>query len=191
MEKDRYGKIVDFVHMLINTSYGGKKNLQIVDATCGNGFDTLFLCKIAGTTGHVAAFDIQNQAIERTRSLLESSINYNNYDIIKDSHEKINIYTKDKIDIAIFNLGYLPFSDKKITTNPDITCSAIKNLLPLLNNDGRIFITTYIYHDNGQEINKINSFLKKLNKSKYNVINIKLINKENYPPELFIIEKNA
>lgn len=187
---DKYGKIVDFVHILINGSYGGKDNINFVDATCGNGFDTLFLCKVAGLSGHVSAFDIQEQAIERTKTLLESNLDYKNYDIIKDSHEVINQYLSDKIDAALFNLGYLPFSDKKITTNPETTVNAINNLLPLLKTEGRIFITTYISHDTGQEIKEISKMLMNLDKVLYNVIHISIINKENSPPELFIIEKN-
>ena len=41
-----------------------------VDATMGNGHDTLFLCEMAGENGSVWAFDIQNQALESTRTLL-------------------------------------------------------------------------------------------------------------------------
>lgn len=191
MDNLKYGKIVDFVHILLNQSYKDKENLNFVDATCGNGFDTLFLCKLAGENGHVTAFDIQSQAIERTKTLLETNLKYKNYKLIKDSHESINKYLEDSIDAAIFNLGYLPFSDKKITTNADITCKAIENLLSILKKDSHIFITTYISHDSGYEINVINNYLKNLNKSDYNVIKTKIINKENFPPELFIIEKNA
>lgn len=187
---DKYGKIVDFVHMLINSSYGGKENLNFVDATCGNGFDTLFLCKVAGLSGHVSGFDIQDQAIERTNTLLETNLDFKNYNLIKDSHEFINKYLSDKIDAVLFNLGYLPFSDKTVTTKPEITVNAINNLLPMLKPDGRIYITTYISHDTGQEIKEINDLLINLDKILYNVIHISIMNKENFPPELYIIEKN-
>lgn len=191
METIKYGKIVDFVHMLIKNSYFGQDNLQFVDATCGNGFDTLFLCNVAGSSGHVKAFDIQDQAIERTKKLLEDNIKFNNYEIIKDSHELISKYLTSNIDAAIFNLGYLPFSDKTITTKGDTTLSAIKSLLPYLKDTGRIYVTTYISHDIGNEIKEIHSFLSKLDKSKYNVLHVSIENKENSPPELYIVEKNA
>jgi len=191
MEATKYGKIVDFVHLLIKSSYFGQDDLQFVDATCGNGFDTLFLCNIAGSSGHVKAFDIQEQAIERTKTLLEDNIKFNNYEIIKDSHELISKYLTSNIDAAIFNLGYLPFSDKTITTKGDTTLSAVKNLLPYLKDNGRIYITTYISHDIGHEIKEINSYLSTLDKSKYNVVHVSIENKENSPPELFIVEKNA
>lgn len=191
MNDVKYGKIVDFVHMLIKESYEGKSNLSLVDATCGNGFDALFLCKVAGTSGIVTAFDIQDQAIERTSALLEANLDFKNYRIIKDSHALIDKYLTNKIDVALFNLGYLPFSDKEVTTTPEVTVNAIKNILSLLNDDGRVYITTYISHDSGKEIKEINNFLLNLNKKDYNVINMRIINKENAPPELFIIEKNA
>ena len=41
-----------------------------VDATMGNGHDTLFLCEMAGENGSVWAFDIQDQALESTGNLL-------------------------------------------------------------------------------------------------------------------------
>lgn len=191
MEATKYGKIVDFVHLLIKSSYFGQDNLQFVDATCGNGFDTLFLCNIAGSSGHVKAFDIQEQAIERTKTLLEDNTKFNNYEIIKDTNELISKYLTSNIDAAIFNLGYLPFSDKTITTKGDTTLSAVKNLLPYLKDNGRIYITTYISHDIGHEIKEINSYLSTLDKAKYNVVHVSIENKENSPPELFIVEKNA
>lgn len=191
MNDVKYGKIVDFIHMLIRESYEGKNNLRFVDATCGNGFDALFLCKVAGTSGHVVAFDIQDQAIERTATLLGLNLNFKNYEIIKDSHELINHYVTEKIDVALFNLGYLPFSDKVVKTESETTINAINNLLNLLKTDGRIYIATYIYHDTGQEIKEITRFLTNLSKKDYNVIHMRIINKENSPPELFIIEKNA
>lgn len=192
MEDNKYGKLVDLVHMLIKQSYYGHDNLAFVDATCGNGFDTLFLCKIAGERGQVKAFDIQKQAIERTSALLSSNLNFVNYEIILDSHEFISNHLSNiDIDVAIFNLGYLPFSDKTVTTKGDTTVKAIENLLPKIKKDGRIFITTYITHDTGDEIKDIYSYLSSLDKSKYNVLHINLINKKNTPPELFIIERNA
>lgn len=191
MENTKYGKLVDFVHMLIKQSYSDSEAHSFVDATCGNGFDTLFLCRLAGEKGCVKAFDIQAQAIERTEILLKSNLNFINYELIKDSHEYIGNHLSDKIDAAIFNLGYLPFSDKTVTTKGDTTVKAIMNLLPHLKDDGRIFITTYITHDTGYEIKNICEFLNSLDNSVYNVLHINLINKNNTPPELFIIEKNA
>lgn len=185
---DKYGKIVSFIHSLIIQSYKDKKGLSLIDATCGNGFDTLFLCNVAGITGSVTAFDVQNDAINRTKILLENNLSFKNYKLINASHEFINKYVTNA-DVCIFNLGYLPFSDKKIKTNGESTVSAINNILPLLNENGRIYIASYLTHDNGEEYNKIMTFLSSMNNYSYNVLHIKLLNKNNNPPEIFIIEK--
>lgn len=42
----------------------------VVDATLGNGHDTLMLCELVGETGRVIGFDIQPDAVERTRERL-------------------------------------------------------------------------------------------------------------------------
>ena len=42
-----------------------------IDATCGNGHDTLLLCRLAGSDGLTAGFDIQEQAVEKTKKTAE------------------------------------------------------------------------------------------------------------------------
>ena len=188
---NKYGQISEMTHFLIEASYSGKNNLMFVDLTCGNGFDTLFLSDLAGRSGHVMAFDIQETAIERTNTLLQDKGKFNNYVIIKDSHEFVGKYLTEKIDAAVYNLGYLPKHNKGIVTKPDITIRSLNSLIPYLKDSGRIYIAAYTAQDKGYEISKISEYLSKINKKEYNVLHIKVINKENTPPELFIIEKNA
>ena len=187
----KYGQISEMTHFLIEASYSGKNNLMFVDLTCGNGFDTLFLSNLAGHSGHVMAFDIQDTAIERTNILLHDKGKFNNYVIIKDSHEFMGKYLSEKVDAAVYNLGYLPNHNKEIVTKPDITIRSINSLIPYLKDSGRIYIAAYTAQDKGCEISKISEYLNKINKKEYNVLHMKVINKENTPPELFIIEKNA
>ena len=61
----------------------------------------------------------------------------------------------------------------------------------LRNSGGRIYLAAYIGHDKGYEISKVFDYLNKLNRKDFNVLNIKLINKDNNPPQLFIIEKTG
>lgn len=44
-----------------------------LDATCGNGNDTLFLCRLAGQNGRVLGMDIQPQAVDRTNRRLKEA----------------------------------------------------------------------------------------------------------------------
>ena len=190
MNDIKYGQIVDFVHFLVENSYKSKEDLTLIDATAGNGLDTLFLCNLVKDKGYVYAFDIQEVAINNTKNLLEKNL-CTNYKLIVDSHENVLEYIEDKqIDVALFNLGYLPNYDKKIRTNYNISINAIKNIISRLSKQGRIYISAYITHDKGEEASYIHEFISSLNKREYNVIKIKLLNKENSPPEIYIIEKN-
>ena len=190
MKDIKYGQIVDFVHFLVDNSYNNKEDLTLIDATAGNGLDTLFLCNLFKDKGYVYAFDIQEDAINRTKDLLEKNL-CTNCKLIVDSHENVLEYIEDRqIDVALFNLGYLPNSDKKVRTNFTSSINAIKNIISRLSNQGRIFISAYKLHDNGEEASNIHKFISSLDKREYNVIQIKLLNKENSPPEIYIIEKN-
>jgi len=82
------------------------------------------------------------------------------------------------------------FPKKDITTKPETTIRSLNSLLPYLKDSGRIYITAYITHDKGYEIYKISDYLTHLDKRLYNCIRINLINKDNTPPELLIIEQN-
>lgn len=57
-----------------------------VDATAGNGGDTLLLCQTVGKTGKVLAMDIQRQAVENTKKLLEENGWQDVADVVLDSH---------------------------------------------------------------------------------------------------------
>ena len=57
-----------------------------VDATCGNGKDTVFLASLVKENGHVFAFDIQKAAIENTRAVLEKSGLSERVKLILDGH---------------------------------------------------------------------------------------------------------
>ena len=87
-----------------------------VDFTMGNGYDTEFLSKTVGESGHVYAFDIQAQAVESTAKHLKEVGCPENYTLIHDSHHNVKNYVKEPIKAGMFNLGWLPGGDKSITT---------------------------------------------------------------------------
>ena len=116
------------------------KNSIVVDATAGNGNDTLFLAKTSAKK--VFAFDVQNQATTNTNDLLEKNNLADKCEVILDSHENFDKYIEENIQAVVFNLGYLPNADHTITTQAETTLNAIKKFITKLNIGGRIVIRT-------------------------------------------------
>ncbi len=142
--------IINRFDLIINKSL--KEKDIVVDATIGNGNDTLKLANIV-KKGFVFGFDIQKDAIKNTNILLKNN-NIKNYKLFNTSHE--NIYNKlkkyeNKISLIVFNLGYLPKGDKSIMTNHITTLKAINESLKLLNNKGSIIIVVYPHEEGKKE----------------------------------------
>lgn len=154
-----------------------------VDATCGNGNDTLFLSEIFEK---VFAFDIQKQAIENTKNICKDK---QNIEYILDSHANIDQYV-DRIDCAVFNLGYLPKGNKEITTKADTTIEAIKKTMKLLSKTGIISIMVYEGHFEGaREAEKLKEELPKINQKEFDIVKYEFVNQINSPPYLYLIQK--
>lgn len=79
-----------------------------VDATAGNGHDTLFLAQLVGSAGKVYAFDVQQAALARTGERLAAANSLTQVQLINDGHQKMNEYIQDQVTTVMFNLGYLP-----------------------------------------------------------------------------------
>lgn len=163
----------------------------VIDATMGNGHDTLFLSKLVGYTGHVYAFDIQDKAIESTQKKITAQ-SIQNTTLIKDGHEyAVNHLPKNtNIKAAIFNLGYLPRGDKHITTTSDTTITAINQLLSILEEGGRLILVLYSGHEEGMaEKSDVLTFAQTLPQDMYSVLTYQFINQQNNPPSVLCIEK--
>lgn len=89
----------------------------VVDATLGNGHDTLMLCELVGETGRVIGFDIQPDAVERTRERLADAGMLSRCTLYAEGHEHLSERVITPIRTATFNLGWLPGGDKRITTH--------------------------------------------------------------------------
>ena len=97
----------------------------VVDATLGNGHDTLMLCELVGETGRVIGFDIQPDAVERTRERLADAGMLSRCTLYAEGHEHLSERVTVPIRTATFNLGWLPGGDKRITTHWETTRAAI------------------------------------------------------------------
>lgn len=164
---------------------------NVIDATMGNGHDTQFLAELVGSTGHVYAFDIQQDAINRTQDRLTQLALMDQTTLINDSHSNIDNYVSNKISAAIFNLGYLPGDNKSIVTRFSSTIPAIKSCLHLLKVGGRVAVVCYYGHPGGEdELDHVTHYLSQLNQQKFSVLRYQFLNQINQPPILLIIEKN-
>lgn len=121
----------------------------VVDATCGNGNDTLLLARLTGPSGKVWAFDIQRVALERTGAALEEAGLRERVTLVEDGHETMDSHVTDAITAAVFNLGYLPGGDRTVITRPEPTLSALGQALGLLVPSGVIAVTIYPGHPGG------------------------------------------
>lgn len=162
---------------------------SVVDATAGNGNDTFFLAELVGEDGKVFAFDIQQAALEATAGRLGELTSRVN--LILDSHANVDRYVNQPIGGAMFNLGYLPYSnDKSIITKPDSTIQAIHKLLGMLKKGGIITISVYDGHDGGkEERDALLAYVKTLHQADVHVIRYELLNQRNNPPFLVALEK--
>lgn len=183
--------IINYAHYLLEECVQSGESL--IDATCGNGNDTLFLSRIAGKDGHVYAFDIQEQAIENTRLALASE-GRKNVSLIHDSHENIKDYLPSDPDFeiagAIFNLGYLPRSDKSVITKGTSTVAAVEAILSKLKKNGIIVLVVYHGHEGGKEEKQsVLKHLLHLDQKEFSVLRYGFINQKNDPPFILAVQK--
>jgi predicted methyltransferase len=167
--------LVNKVHCLI------KDHLQLtdiaIDATVGNGYDTLFLAQRVGKSGHVFGFDIQANALEITRKKLLSANLTACLTLIEANHalmtEKIPVQYQQKIKAIMFNLGYLPGGDKTLITRTDSTLLALAQACRLVSKQGVITVVTYPGHAGGEtESQAVAQWCGQLDKRQFSVITI-------------------
>ena len=157
----------------------------VVDSTMGNGHDTLFLAKLAK---QVYAFDIQEQALEKTSQRIQEA-GLTNVDLILQGHETVDQFVTE-VKAAIFNLGYLPSADKSIITQPQTTLEALEKLCQMLVKGGRIAIMIYYGHEGGDiERDAVLDFVSQLPQQEYTATIYRTLNQINNPPFLVMIEK--
>ena len=160
-----------------------------VDFTMGNGHDTEFLSKTVGESGHVYAFDIQAAALVSTSENLQKAGCPENYTLIHDSHHNVKNYVEGPIKAGMFNLGYLPGSDKTVTTMRKTTLPAIEAAISLMDRDAIILIAVYPGHAEGEaEGREICEYLSTLSRYKVCATRINILNSPTSP--FFIIIEN-
>lgn len=161
-----------------------------VDATAGNGHDTLFLAQAVGDSGKVYAFDIQRQAVENTAALLRQRGLEQRVELIWAGHQSMAQYINGPVDGFIFNLGYLPGGDHATTTGPATTVQAVESSLNLVKPGGRIGIVVYTGHSGGDaESRAVEELAAHLDPAYFGVLKVSLLNRPATAPFLILIER--
>jgi len=159
----------------------------IVDATLGNGRDTLKLMQ-RFPRARLYAFDIQKRALEISRQRLLSHGITEGFTFYCASHEAIPRFVDRPVDLCLFNLGYLPGGDKKVHTTPRKTIQGIEGALSILSPGGRILVTLYPGSLPGKiESIEVEAYVRGLDQKKTTVMSVAPLNQKNQPPYLLVL----
>lgn len=164
----------------------------VIDATCGNGYDALFLAQAVGDEGRVYAFDIQEQALATTEERLRAADALQQVTLIHDSHAHVQQYVPHRVKAILFNLGYLPGGDKDITTTVESSLIAIQAGLELLEVGGVLVVVVYPGHTAGAvERAAIDPWAAGLDARTYQVTKIHYHNQGDHAPYTLAILRRS
>lgn len=191
MKKSNPYQVTEWCRSLIRTHV--KPGDLCIDATMGNGHDTLFLSQLAGPSGQVLAFDIQQAALDATRALLDGQKDPTlaPVQLLLDSHAHMASYADPgTVSCIVFNLGYLPSGDHSIATHKESTIAALEQGLELLKTGGCISLCIYSGGDSGfEERDGVLEYLKGLDSRRFLVVLSCYYNRPNHPPIPVVIYK--
>lgn len=163
---------------------------KAIDATMGNGHDTCWLCELAGEEGRVYAFDIQPEAVERTRERLCEAGLGERAKLFCAGHERMAEFVNEPVDAIVFNLGWLPGTEHGVTTHMETTLAAVNAALELLKEDALMTVCIYPGHDEGKrELNALMDWASNLDDRRFDVLLKTYLNQPNDPPRMLAIRK--
>lgn len=151
----------------------------MVDATAGNGYDTLALVRMLADAGGgtLLAVDLQAVALERSRGRLRDELHGWQIDEADDAwrcspsaaavaagggivsvrwvhgdHQAVLAeQARSSVHLVVFNLGYLPGADREVVTRGTATVRALEHAEQALVAGGCLSVTVYPGHPEGIE----------------------------------------
>lgn len=173
-----------------------KPGAVAVDATVGNGHDTLFLARQVGPSGRVHGFDVQAEALRSTRCRLDQAGVAECVVLHQQGHESMREAlppeVHGRVQAVMFNLGYLPGgSDKTCTTHPATTLPALDAAAELLAPGGVITVVLYTGHPGGSdEAAAVRAWAEALPQEKFRALSYRFVNQQNDPPRLLVVQRH-
>lgn len=185
--------ILAFAHKLVGER--AKPGDIVIDATVGNGNDTLFLAKTVGSKGCVYGFDIQQEALDRAENRMKQELGDTHPAVLLHaSHHRMRecvpAETEARIAAVMFNLGYLPGADHHTITTAATTLPALDASLALLRTGGVVTVVVYPGHEGGQlEADAVQEWAAALPQGQFHVLSYRFLNQKNNPPYVIAVEK--
>jgi len=161
----------------------------VVDATCGNGHDTLALAEL---TDRVLAMDVDPRAVEATRARVGDRPCV----LVQQSHRDPPPGLPDECKLIVFNLGYLPGEDQasssSATTVAESTITALQTwALPALASGGFASICAYPGHPEGAiEDRALGAFAASLSPAFWRATSHRALNHDRSAPYLLTIHRH-
>lgn len=168
-----------------------------IDATCGNGHDTLKLCQLALSKdkGKVYAFDTQSKAIESAKEHLALHLSNDLQKRVQFQQRCHSTFPEsiapESVKLIVYNLGYLPGGDKTLTTNRLTTLKSLQAACSLVESGGAISVTCYPGHPEGAaEQEAIIKFASGLSPSEWSSCH-HVWNNRHLAPSLLLLQKSV
>ncbi|XP_058219259.1 uncharacterized protein LOC131329868 [Rhododendron vialii] len=170
----------------------------LVDATCGNGYDTLAMVKMVAdksSTGRVYAMDIQKAALESTSSLLDESLDSDEKGLVElfaICHSRMEEVVPKGIPVRLvaFNLGYLPGGDKATITESETTLQALEAAKRMLAPGGLISLVVYVGHPGGrEEYEAVQAFASGLPVENWICCKLQMLNRSSAPILVLLLNR--
>ncbi len=190
MDPRKHFSALNIIHRII------KEKVQpgdiCIDATAGRGNDTLLLANLVGESGHVTAFDIQQDAVDSTKALLAANGMTERTDVLLKSHSEMGeMFEENTVSCITFNFGWLPKGDHNIFTSKSTSIPAIEQGLKLLKSGGIMTLIIYYGRETGfEERDALLEYLPTIDSSRFTVIEMPFVNRPNCPPIPIIILKD-
>lgn len=186
--------LLDTAHAIVREHL--KPGGTAIDATMGNGHDTVFLAQCVGEQGRIFGFDIQFQALANTRQRLQLLGLENRAILFHASHAEMRqclpANTAGLVQAIMFNLGYLPGTDKTIITQTQSTLAGLNAACCLLAEYGVITVLAYPGHPGGgHEMQGLADWSLQLNRRVFQFEIIQSKHHQDKAPQLFVLRKQS
>ena len=163
-----------------------------VDATMGNGADTQFLAELVGETGRVYGFDVQEEAVRRTKERLERQGLEGRARLFHCGHERMREHVQEAPQAVMFNLGWLPGAAHRLTTRTETTLKAVDQAARMIVPGGVVTVCIYPGHEEGlRELGALLEYAAGLDVRAFNVLHHRFLCAPPNTPQLILIQKNG